>query len=422
MQITLSAKTASGSVRAISSKSAAHRLLICSAFADKPTLIRCEETNEDIIATVDCLCALGAKITRKPPFFEVSPIEEFNSTALLPCNESGSTLRFILPICAALGGEFTFDMKGELPNRPLSPLKELLEANGIEFAINNDGRLVIKGKLCGNHYKIAGNISSQFISGMLFALTVSKRSATLAITTKLESAPYVDITINALSTFGVKIEKSTDHYQIPKLQKLSAPKEVSVEGDWSNAAFPLCLGVIGKNPITVSNISFDSYQGDKKIVEILKKFGGRIEQNGSSFTAYPSKLRAIELDASDIPDLVPIIATIASVADGKTVISGAARLKIKESNRLVAISNVLSTLGADIVPTDDGLIINGKESLIGGEVSSFGDHRIAMCAAIASAVSKNEVTVNKAEAVNKSYPLFWDDLRSLGAKITEQNI
>lgn len=422
MQVTLSRSVTFGTVRAIASKSVAHRLLICAAFADAPSVIRCEESNEDINATVNCLCALGATITRDDPFFNVSPIKKFNKKALLPCNESGSTLRFLVPICAAIGGEFTFDMKGKLPQRPLSPLKELLEENGVTFSKVSDGKLTITGKLNNSDFKIAGNVSSQFITGLLFALTFSNKNATLTVTNKLESAPYVDITLDALALFGVKIEKSGNLYRIPQIAKLSSPKEISVEGDWSNAAFPLALGIIGKRPITVSNLSLTSSQGDKKIIDVLTLFGGEIAHNDSSFTASPSKIHSIELDASDIPDLVPIIATVAAVADGKTVIRGAARLKIKESDRLIAISTVLSTLGASITPTDDGLIIEGTASLRGGKVSSFGDHRIAMCAAIASAVSTDDVVIDGAEAVNKSYPLFWKDICSVGMKITEKHI
>lgn len=419
MQITVSPSTTQGTIRAIASKSAAHRQLICAAFANRSSSIRCEQTNEDITATVECLCALGAKIVRNGVFYEVTPIKKINKNAILPCNESGSTLRFLLPICAVLDGNFTFLMRGRLPSRPLSPLKELLEDNGVILSRPTEDTLSVRGMLSGSNFEIAGNISSQFITGLLFALTLLKKSSALTITTKIESEPYINITLDALSTFGVKIIKKDNVFIIPENTAFTSPANLEVEGDWSNTAFPLALGIIGKTPITVENLSSSSAQGDKKIIDILRRFGGQIEETNNCFTAYPSPLSGIEIDASNIPDLVPILATVASVAKGKTVIYGASRLRLKESDRLMSVSTVLSTLGADISQTDDGLIINGKEHLIGGTVDSFGDHRIAMSAAVASAVCTQNLTINGAESVNKSYPDFWRDMRSLGLIFTE---
>ena len=419
MNITVFPSSTSGKIRAIASKSVTHRLLICAAFANTPTSIRCEQTNEDITATVDCLCALGAKIQRNGIFYDVTPIKEINKNATLPCNESGSTLRFLVPICAALNGNFTFEMKGRLPYRPLSPLKELLEKNGILITRPTENTLSVSGELLGNNFNIVGNVSSQFITGLLFAFSLLRRKATLNITTKIESEPYINITLDALATFGINIIKKDNSFIVPENLIFIAPKELSVEGDWSNAAFPLSLGIIGKAPITVENLMSSSRQGDKKIVDILRAFGGKIEENGNSFTAYPSKLCGTEIDASNIPDLVPILTTIASVADGTTVICGASRLRLKESDRLMTVTSFLSTLGADIRETEDGLIIHGKNNLIGGYVSSFGDHRIAMSAAIAASVCTEDVTICGAEAVNKSYPDFWQDMKALGLIYTE---
>ena len=414
MQTTIFPSVTKGQIKAIASKSVAHRLLICAAFADKTSIIECAETNDDINATINCLCALGAKIEREKIFFKITPIKEVNTKAVLPCSESGSTLRFLLPVCAALGGEFTFDMKGRLPKRPLSPLKELLEENGISFTTLNDSQLMLKGTLLCNDLEIAGNVSSQFITGLLLALTVMKKGASLRITKTLESAPYVDITLDALSQFGVLIESNNNTFTIPENSVLTAPSEVRVEGDWSNAAFPLALGIIGKETVYVTGLSKNSKQGDKEIINILKSFGGKVKEHNGGFIAEPSSLCGIELDASQIPDLVPIIATVAAVAKGKTVIYNASRLRLKESDRLQSISSVLSNLGADIAQTDDGLIINGKESLSGGNVSSFGDHRIAMSASVASVVCRGNVILKGAEATQKSYPSFWEDMQILG--------
>lgn len=419
MQITLSPSIASGKICAIASKSAAHRLLICAAFADKPSTIRCEQINEDIIATVECLCALGASITRDGFEYKVTPIKEINKNAILPCNESGSTLRFMIPICSALCGNFTFEMKGRLPSRPLSPLKEVLESHGTNITRPTPSTLLVSGVLSGDEFEIAGNVSSQFITGLLFAMAILKKKSTLKITTKLESEPYINLTLDALSSFGINIKREENQFIISDNSSFIAPQELCVEGDWSNAAFPLALGVIGKAPICVDKLLPSSKQGDKKIIDILQAFGGKIEQNGSCYTAFPSKLYGMEIDASNIPDLVPILATVASVADGKTVIYGASRLRLKESDRLMSVSAVLNSLGADVIETDDGLIINGKDHLNGGTVDSFGDHRIAMSAAVASSICQSNVTITNAEAVNKSYPDFWRDMKALGIIYTE---
>ena len=413
MRATLSRSTPHGKISAIASKSVAHRLLICASFADKPSLIRCEQLNDDINATIDCLCALGASIRICKPYIKVTPISALNKKAILPCNESGSTLRFLLPVCASLNGEFTFEMRGRLSERPLAPLDAVLISHGAKIEKIESDKLCVSGSLSGNAYEIAGNVSSQFITGLLLALSISKAKSTVEITGNLESAPYVDITLDALMQFGVAITKKGSVLYIPAVP-LSAPKELSVEGDWSNAAFPLALGIIGGGEISVIGLDLSSKQGDKKIIELLREFGGEIYQSGSSLTARHSALHGIKIDASQIPDLVPILATVASVAQGETLIYGASRLRIKESDRLMSITHVLSTLGADIRETEDGLIIKGKKELNGGSVDSFGDHRIAMSVAVASTVCRSPVILDGAEASNKSYPDFWRDIETLG--------
>ena len=420
MQTTILPSYTSGNIKAIASKSVAHRMLICAAFADAPSIIECQETNEDITATAECLCALGATVVREGLCYRVTPIKQLNENALLPCNESGSTMRFLVPICAALGGEYTFDMKGRLPSRPLSPLKELLEENGITFTKNHPSQLTLSGKLTGNRFEIAGDVSSQFITGLLFALTLKGDESTLNVTKKLESAPYVNITLDALSSFGVNVKRSGNEFTISRDASLIAPQKICVEGDWSNAAFPLALGLIGKAPVKISGLSLSSSQGDKEIVNILKAFGGNIKEEDGALVAEPSVLCGIDVDASQIPDLVPIVATVATVAKGRTVIYNASRLKLKESDRLQSTTEVLSTLGASIFTTDDGLIIEGKDALCGGSVSSFGDHRIAMSAAVASVICNAPVTIDGSEATQKSYPSFWEDMRALGLKFEQK--
>lgn len=419
MNLCIHPSAPTGTIKAIASKSAAHRLLICAAFADGESLIRCEEINDDISATVRCLSALGAEITRESPYFHVTPVSVLRKGALLDCGESGSTLRFLLPIVCMLGADATFQMAGRLPERPLSPLREALECAGCSFSAVGSNPLVCRGQLQHTDFTLPGNISSQFISGLLFALAISGRTGKISIEGKLESAPYVEMTTDALLQFGVITHWEKDGISILESPSLHSPRKISVEGDWSGAAFPLCLGAIGSEQITVTNLSRNSRQGDRAIVTLLRQFGALVSETEAEVTIAPAPLHGIDIDASQIPDLVPILATVASVASGRTVIRNASRLRIKESDRLQTTHALLSSLGASIRETEDGLVIDGVSSLQGGCVSSFGDHRIAMSAAIASVVCRESVTVEDAHVVAKSYPDFWRDMRSLGMDFDE---
>ena len=420
MKLNLSFDLPQGKIKAIASKSVAHRLLICAAFADAPTRILCEETNNDIEATAACLNALGASISRNAPHYDVVPVSPSNIVkgATLPCGESGSTLRFLLPVAAALGADCSFALEGRLSDRPLSPLREELEAHGISLSGKNP--LTISGKLSGYEFSIDGGVSSQFVSGLLFALTLLPHSASLTVTGKIESAPYIDITCDALSLFGAPVQRNENKYIINAKASLVSPSYLEVEGDWSNAAFPLALGALC-GEVEVCGLNPDSSQGDRTIADLLLRFGADItlSESRSSYIARRSNLRGIEIDASQIPDLVPVLATVASVAEGKTHIYGASRLRLKESDRLSTVCDMLTRLGAKIDENDDGLTIEGVSTLSGGSVSSHNDHRIAMSAAVAASISEHSVEIDGAEAVSKSYPAFWDDVKSLGAKISD---
>ena len=423
MTVSIPPSTPHGSIKAIASKSVAHRSLICAAFADKKTRILCEEINKDIEATVSCLRALGAKITRNTIYYEIEPVppHKVSTTASLPCGESGSTLRFLIPVVAALGVDAYFVMEGRLPERPLSPLREELEAHGISFSYPEPSVLRVSGRLCGDSFSIAGNVSSQFITGMLLALSLLDRPTELTVTGKIESAPYINITTDALKQFGAAPEINENVYRINSKGILCSPEYLEVEGDWSNAAFPLCLGIIGKGQVVVSGLDLNSSQGDRAIIDLIRRFGGKLTPTADNrgYTAKSSCLKAIDIDASQIPDLVPILAVVASVSDGETRIYGAGRLKLKESDRLESVSTMLQGLGADIRQTDDGLIIRGQRSLKGGRVNSFNDHRIAMSAAVAAAVCNTEVIIDGAEATCKSYPSFFADMSRLNVSANE---
>ena len=422
MNLSLSFDRVEGKIKAISSKSVAHRLLICAAFADAPTTIRCDETNNDITATAECLAALGARIEYNAPYYTVEPLKlsALRRCATLPCGESGSTLRFLLPVAAAIGADCSFALCGRLPDRPLSPLREELYAHSIEFGGTKE-EPCIRGSLSGSDFEIDGSVSSQFVSGLLFALSLLDRDCTLTINGRLESAPYVDITCDALALFGAPVEKCGNVYKIRAKGNLTTPKKIDVEGDWSNAAFPLALGAIG-GEIEVLGLNPNSSQGDKAIIDILRRFGADIcyRDDTRSYLAKRSQLRGIDIDAAQIPDLVPILATVASVALGKTTIYGASRLRLKESDRLASVCDMLCSIGASAEQTDDGLIIYGKNELCGGIVDSYNDHRIAMSASVAASVCRSDILLQGAEAVKKSYPSFWEEMSKLGLKIIDK--
>jgi 3-phosphoshikimate 1-carboxyvinyltransferase len=423
-----------GTVKAIPSKSQAHRALIWAALADKPTCIECECESADIAATADCLSALGAGIQRENGAYIVRPLEraESGGLAMLPCGESGSTFRFMLPIVGALGRKVSFILKGRLPERPLSPLYEELVRHGCDLSPQGSVPFYAAGLLAPGTYSLDAGVSSQFISGLLFALPLLAGDSEVRLTGQAESFPYIEMTLAMLETFGVKAEFDGSCFSIPGGQAYRSPGVVRVEGDWSNAAFWLGAGAIGagaigagaigagavgEGSVTCTGLNLQSRQGDRAIMDILTRFGARLEANDSAVSVSGGKLYGIEIDARDIPDLVPVLAVIAAAAEGDTLIRNAGRLRGKESDRLAAISSVLRGLGADLNETGDGLIIHGGTALTGGQVSSWGDHRIAMASAIAAALCAEPVVIRGAEAVNKSYPGFFDDLRLLGGEV-----
>lgn len=395
-------------VRAISSKSEAHRALICAALADAPCFIDCTDTNDDINATVSCLCSLGANIQRLDDGFLVSPIQSVVQNAELCVGESGSTLRFLLPVAAALSAHCRFLMRGHLSQRPILPIHNLLTSKGISLSPVGSNPLTISGNLSCGDYRIAADVSSQYISGLLLALSVCRGTSTLTLSGDLESAPYVFMTLDTLTAFGADacFDENTNTFTVKGRDRLVSPHRISVGGDWSCAAPILCAGAIGKNAVTVQGLSPDSRQGDREILDILSRMGAEIKCDKNNITVYPSTLSGTEVDARHVPDLVPAICVAAAVAHGKTEIFGASRLRFKESDRINSTCAALYALGADITPTSEGMIICGKPHLSGGEVDSFSDHRIAMCAAIASLVCDGEVTVKGFEAISKSYPDF----------------
>lgn len=397
MDITITPSKLSGTVTAIPSKSQAHRLLICAALSAKPTIIHCFETNQDIEATVRCLNAIGANIKRTDTGYYVIPIASIPDTAVMHCGESGSTLRFILPVVCALGINTTIHMSGRLPDRPLSPMWEELVRMGCQLSRTSKNVIQTTGKLIPGEYIITGNVSSQFITGLLFALSLLDGLSSIQIKGKIESAPYVKMTQEALNQFGVK----TSDFQVRGSFPFQSPGELCVEGDWSNAAFFIVADRLG-NHINVNNLNMDSPQGDRGILSILNQ-----------------KSLMPVISAADIPDLVPILAVYFSV-NGGAIFKDIKRLRLKESDRVTSVIKLLQSLGIDAI-ADDNMLTVHNGTITGGTVDSCGDHRIAMAAGIAATIAEGPVTILDAECVAKSYPIFWQEYARLGGKY-EQHI
>lgn len=404
MKVTIFPSKLKGEIKARASKSQAHRQLICAALSDSPCIIYCDSLSEDILATADCLNALGAEIKYLDGKFSVTPIEKPLSGTLLDCRESGSTLRFMISVVAALGTNSTFKMSGRLSDRPLSPLAEELEAHGIIFSKPTPDTLKVTGKLSGGNFYLDGSVSSQFVSGLLFALPLLNKQSSITLTGNIQSVDYITMTVRAIKSFEVNLDYTDNTFTV-KNGSYSADKEYHVEGDWSNGAFWLCAGKLTGGAITCTNLNPDSPQGDKEVVNILSRL-----KNGP-----------VTIDAGNIPDLVPVLSVTACATNNKTIITNAQRLRIKESDRLVSTAELINSLGGKAQITDDGLIVTGVGKLSGGRIDSFNDHRIAMSAAIASLICTGPIEITGAEAVCKSYPAFWEDFKTLGGNIKIEN-
>ena len=390
MDITIHPSRISGAVAAIPSKSQAHRVIICAALADKETTIICRETNRDIEATVNCMNALGANITQTGNGYHVIPVKTAVTSAVLNCGESGSTLRFLLPVAAALGVDTTFVMEGRLPERPLSPLWEEMERMGCTLCRPSPNTVRCQGMLAAGEYTIPGNISSQYITGLLLALPLLPGDSHIHIVGNLESKPYVDLTRQTIRKFHVY---STEDF-IRGNQRYHSPGYLRIECDWSNAAFFLAARELG-NSIFVHDLDTDSVQGDRIINSLL-----------------PKMREHITIDTSDIPDLVPVLSIVAAAKKG-AVFTNIQRLRIKESDRVASTIAMIKALGGNAEATDNTLIVYGT-GLRGGIVDAANDHRIAMSAAIASTVCHENITILGAQCVQKSYPKFWEEFSRTG--------
>ena len=399
MDLRITPHKLAGTVSIPASKSMAHRAIICAALSGGTSRISGVTFSKDIHATLSVMQAFGAAYEIMGDEIRITGIAEPAAEAAADCCESGSTLRFLIPVAAALGTKTTFLGQGRLPERPITPYLREIPQKGIAFDYQNTMPFTIEGRLQSGSFSLEGDISSQFITGLLFALPLLDGDSDIVLTSPLQSKPYADMTIDCMARFGVTVMETESGYHIPGNQVYQA-HDLAVEGDFSQAAFFFAANALG-NSVTLENVPKKSVQGDRKIVEILDQMWYNIEEK-------------LLVNAADIPDLVPILAVAASLCPRNVRIYGAERLRIKESDRLETTAALLNALGGKVQITPDGLEITPVSGFTGGTVDSAGDHRIAMCAAIAATRASGDVLVRGAHCVEKSYPAFFEDYQSLG--------
>lgn len=401
-------KSYAGVIDAPVSKSVAHRLLIAAALSNKDITIKGKLAGDDIVATAQCLKAMGYLVEFSEQSIRISH-SSVNKKVILDVNESGSTLRFLLPVVAALGIESEFVTRGRLAERPLSPLISVMEYKG---AVVQSSPLKVCGKLTAGIYDIEGGVSSQFISGLLFALPLLSGDSFINIIGKTVSQSYIDITLSVLKISGIEIIKKDNGYFVRGGQKYNLPDGIVAEGDWSSAAFFAVLGSL-KGNISIRKLNVSSRQGDRAVVELLRRAGAKISYTEQGFVCKKSKLKAIEFSAEDIPDLIPILSIALSCAKGISKITDVDRLKDKECDRLAAVMEMLSNFGISCHYENNALYIVGG-TLKGGNIKGYSDHRIVMSAAVGGCVAKGVTVVSDKQSINKSYPSFFEELQSIG--------
>ncbi len=417
MNVKIKPNEIKGKMKSIPSKSLLHRAIILSGIAKDREIIL-EQVNtisEDIEATLTCIEKLGAKTKVERDSIRITSLGNIKKSKVeLHCKESGTTLRLLLPLVSTFSKEATVDCSEGLRKRPIRELIETLEESGLYFK-EKGFPINISGNVTTDFFKISGDISSQYVSGLLLLSSLLDQRSSIYLTTKLESRAYVNITIKVLRDFGIIVNELEEGvFEIyGGRDKILPPKEYQIEGDWSNAAFFLVGGCLGDS-IKMSGLNLESSQGDKKIVQILKKAGAILTCSDDFISSNRSHLNSFEVDFSETPDLFPILSVVAALSKGQSILKGGERLKLKESNRIESTFQMLKSLGADVKKREDGLIIQGKEILDGGIVNSFNDHRIVMSVTMASIRCKEPVSIVNAGAVKKSYPNFFEDFKKVG--------
>ena len=405
----------SGSIRPPSSKSLAHRAIIGALLARDRMNINNIYYSDDIYATINAAKAFGASIYQRNSSILLTSTSAFlDKNIEINANESASTLRFLVPIVAALGINCRFVGRESLSRRPIAPILHCMEGKGVTFSGYQGLPLSIRGKLLPGRFSIEGNVSSQFISGLLFALPLLDGDSDIVITSHIESYQYIQMTLDVLKQFQISIQKKPYGFSIKGNQRYKACSFL-VEPDWSQAANFIVAAALGSK-IRVRGLNLGSVQGDQAILNILDSFGYSIKLSNGTVQVLPGKIKAVDVDVSQCPDLLPILAVIASFANGNVFLYGANRLRFKESDRLKATANALNSIGADIKELNDALLVRPVPFFKGGVAESYGDHRIVMALTMCAARSKEPIFISNYLGVNKSYPTFFDDFRRIGGK------
>lgn len=417
MNVIITPNQLSGDVVIPPSKSLSHRAIIAASLALGNSVISNVLLSKDIIATINSMRACGATIDIDGDKLYIKGSKVIRKENIIDANESGSTIRFMIPIALVASEPITFIGRNNLVNRPLDPYLEIFERDGIKYKRNEKYLpLEVSGSLKPGVYPIRGDISSQFITGLLYALPMLNGDSIIEITTKLESKGYIDLTLDILNKFGIKIVNDNYEKFYIKGNQSFKPCDYEIEGDFSQSAFFLVADMLGAD-INLKAMNLASHQGDKKILNDIKDFGGEIYSNGDVIKANNKNLKGATIDFSQSPDLGPALTVLASVSPGVSNFINASRLRIKECDRITCMKQELEKMGAHIEELPDGMIITGVEKLNGAIVDSHNDHRVAMSLAMASLVCDSEITILNCECVSKSFPSFWNVFESLGGKI-----
>lgn len=429
---TINAAVPTGTIPAIPAKAHAHRALIAAALADSPSTLLIAHYSEDIDATIASLQGLGATIEKTESGVRVIPIPENQTHGTIDAHESGTTLRLLLSVGSAICDTTDVTAAGRLPDRPLEPLKSQLEAHGVNFSAAKPP-FTISGHLTGGLFEMVGNVSSQFFSGLLLASPKLEEDTLINSTTPLQSRDYVTLTRHVMADFGVMTDTTDEgnSFTVPKGQHYHGLENYPIEGDWSNGAIWLVAAAITGKPLTITNLQPNSTQADKRIVEIIKSAGTTVEWQTEDGTVVdetelsnsntPLRLHVtgkavdpITVDLEQCPDLLPVLAALACSMEGESWFINGARLRLKESDRLLAVRDLVRTLGGTAHIEGDNLFISGNGRLTGGIVTSHNDHRLVMAATLMALISDEPVTITGSQAINKSYPLFFNHWNKLG--------
>lgn len=415
MDIQLGRSSLRGTVQAIASKSDLHRLLIGAALSDSPTFVDFTGMSNDITATLQCISAIGCTVTPTESGVLVEPAQAGARKVHLSCQDCGSTLRFMLPVAAALFESFTASGEGRLLDRPIGELARGMQEHGCTLS-SHSLPLEVSGKMHSGIFEIAGNVSSQYITGLLLSLPLLEGDSQIVLTSALSSAAYVDMTLKTLAIYGIEVRETNSGWHIKGSQQYRSPGRVVAEGDWSSAAVWLCAGAIA-GPVTVTGLSRDSLQADMAVVQLLEKLGAAIEYSADGITVSRGELRPMSIDVDQFPDLMPVLSATLAMCPGASLIYNASRLRLKESDRLSAMAELLSKLGVGVEARADSFSLTGGGATQ-GSVSAMNDHRIVMAATLMSAAT--DIRITGIEAIEKSYPSFFRDYAALGGKIVKE--